>query len=62
MEQSLLADRFHLKVHFETRDLPVYTLTIAKGGPKMSSRQARTKRLTSPAPATARTTPSPRTP
>jgi bla regulator protein BlaR1 len=36
MEQSLLADRFHLKVHFETRDLPVYTLTLAKGGPKLT--------------------------
>ncbi|HEV2646791.1 MAG TPA: TIGR03435 family protein [Acidobacteriaceae bacterium] len=36
MQQSLLADRFHLKVHFETRDLPVYALTIAKGGPKMN--------------------------
>jgi bla regulator protein BlaR1 len=36
MQQSLLADRFHLKVHFETRDLPVYALTIAKGGPKLS--------------------------
>jgi bla regulator protein BlaR1 len=36
MEQSLLADRFKLKVHFETRELPVYTLVIAKGGPKLT--------------------------
>ena len=36
MEQSLLADRFKLKVHFETRDLPIYTLVIAKGGPKLT--------------------------
>jgi bla regulator protein blaR1 len=35
MEQSLLADRFKLKVHFETREMPVYALTIAKGGPKL---------------------------
>lgn len=31
MEQSLLADRFNLKVHTETRDQPVYALTLSKG-------------------------------
>jgi uncharacterized protein (TIGR03435 family) len=36
MEQSLLADRFKLKVHFETRELPAYTLVIAKGGAKLT--------------------------
>jgi bla regulator protein BlaR1 len=36
MEQSLLADRFKLKVHFETRELPIYTLVIAKGGPRLT--------------------------
>ena len=36
MEQSLLAVRFQLKVHFETRQLPVYALEIAKGGPKLT--------------------------
>lgn len=36
MEQSLLADRFKLKVHFETRDMPAYVLTIASGGPKLT--------------------------
>jgi uncharacterized protein (TIGR03435 family) len=36
MLQSLLADRFHLKVHFETKDFPVYSLVIAKGGPKLT--------------------------
>jgi uncharacterized protein (TIGR03435 family) len=34
MVQSLLEDRFQLKVHSETRELPVYELTVAKGGPK----------------------------
>jgi len=32
MQQSLLADRFHLKAHFETRVLPVYEVVPAKGG------------------------------
>ncbi|HEY4358580.1 MAG TPA: TIGR03435 family protein [Acidobacteriaceae bacterium] len=35
MMQSLLADRFHFKAHFETREMPVYELIIAKGGPKL---------------------------
>jgi bla regulator protein blaR1 len=36
MEQSLLADRFKLKMHFETREIPGYTLVIAKNGPKLT--------------------------
>ena len=36
MQQSLLADRFHLKVHFETRVLPVFELVAAKGGLKIT--------------------------
>lgn len=32
--RSLLADRFELKVHMGTRELPVYALVLAKGGPK----------------------------
>lgn len=35
MRQSLLADRFHLKVHFEVREMPVYALVPAKGGLKI---------------------------
>jgi len=35
MLQSLLADRFKLKVHFERREEPVYDLVAAKGGPKL---------------------------
>ncbi len=35
MLQALLADRFQLKVHRETKELTMYTLVIAKGGPKL---------------------------
>lgn len=34
MVQALLADRFELKVHQETRQLPVYALIVTKDGPK----------------------------
>jgi uncharacterized protein (TIGR03435 family) len=35
MLQTLLADRFQLKMHHETRNLPVYDLQVARGGPKL---------------------------
>jgi uncharacterized protein (TIGR03435 family) len=35
MLQALLEDRFKLKIHRETREVPVYTLTVAKGGPRL---------------------------
>jgi uncharacterized protein (TIGR03435 family) len=35
MLQHLLADRFGLKLHRATRSVPVFSLTVAKGGPKM---------------------------
>jgi uncharacterized protein (TIGR03435 family) len=34
MLQSLLEDRFQFKFHREKRELGVYELTVAKGGPK----------------------------
>lgn len=37
MLQKLLADRFHLAVHFETKPLPVYDLVIAQDGPKFKA-------------------------
>jgi uncharacterized protein (TIGR03435 family) len=37
MLRSLLAERFHLKIHNETRELPVYNLVIAKGGSKLAT-------------------------
>jgi uncharacterized protein (TIGR03435 family) len=35
MVQALLAERFHLRVHEETRTLPAYDLILAKGGSKL---------------------------
>lgn len=35
MLQALLEERFHLKVHREVREGPVYELTIAKGGHRL---------------------------
>jgi uncharacterized protein (TIGR03435 family) len=36
MMRSLLIERFHLKYHIEQRDTPVFNLTVAKGGPKLT--------------------------
>jgi len=36
----LLAERFSLKYHHETRELPMYALVIAKGGPKLTASTA----------------------
>jgi uncharacterized protein (TIGR03435 family) len=43
MLQALLADRFQLRVHRETRDLPVYALVVAKNGPKLKVSSADAK-------------------
>jgi uncharacterized protein (TIGR03435 family) len=37
MMQSLLEDRFQLKLHRETRSGPAYELTVARGGPKLKA-------------------------
>jgi uncharacterized protein (TIGR03435 family) len=36
MVQKLLAERFKLTFHHETRDLNVYVISVASGGPKMA--------------------------
>ena len=40
MLQALLADRFKLAIHHETREQPVYELVIGKGGPKLETSEA----------------------
>jgi uncharacterized protein (TIGR03435 family) len=37
MTRELLEDRFQLRFHREKKELPVYALTVAKGGPKLTS-------------------------
>jgi len=37
MMQSLLADRFRLGVHPETRELPVFSMVLAKSGSKLAA-------------------------
>jgi len=36
MLQRLLTERFRLALHRETRVLPIYEMTVAKGGPKLT--------------------------
>jgi uncharacterized protein (TIGR03435 family) len=36
MLRSLLADRFKLKMSRETKELPIFALVVAKGGPKLT--------------------------
>lgn len=35
MLQNLLAERFQLKLHKETKELPIYSLSVVKNGPKL---------------------------
>lgn len=41
MMRSLLADRFHLVVSSRTEAIPVFVLTVAKGGPKLQAATGR---------------------
>ena len=40
MLQKLLADRFDLKLHRDKRDLSIYAIKVAKGGPKLTQTAA----------------------
>jgi uncharacterized protein (TIGR03435 family) len=40
--RTMLVDRFQLKVHTETKTLPLYELVVAKGGPKLKASPAAT--------------------
>ena len=40
MMQALLAERFRLIIHRETRELPMYALVVTKGGPKFRLTEA----------------------
>ncbi|RSL16040.1 uncharacterized protein (TIGR03435 family) [Edaphobacter aggregans] len=47
MVQALLADRFLLKLHQETRTMPAYDLIFAKGGSKLQPTQSNGKTISS---------------
>lgn len=38
--RAVLADRFHLKVHRENKEMAIYALVVAKGGPKLKESAA----------------------
>ena len=46
MLQALLADRFNLKIHRETKEMPVWALVVAKGGPKLQKADVEEKDCT----------------
>lgn len=41
MMRALLAERFHLQTHTETKRVAAYNLTVAKGGPKLQRNTVR---------------------
>jgi len=38
--QKLLADRFQLTFHHDKKELPVYAISVAKGGPKLAKSES----------------------
>jgi uncharacterized protein (TIGR03435 family) len=61
MLRTLMEDRFQLRAHTETRETPVYTLSAAKGGLKLSASKEKCEpiddRAPSPASALGKTAP-----
>jgi uncharacterized protein (TIGR03435 family) len=51
MLQTLLADRFHMAIRRETRNIAVFALTAAKGGPKFLESEGEGKTELKPLPA-----------
>ena len=49
MIRSMLEDRFQLKAHMETRELPIYNLVVTRDGPKLKQSEDQTP-LALPAP------------
>ncbi len=43
--QSLLAERFNLKFHRDTRELPIYFLVVGKNGPKLRKSEIQADQL-----------------
>jgi uncharacterized protein (TIGR03435 family) len=71
MVRSLVEERFQLKAHMETRELPIYNLVVAKDGPKIkrsedqtpvTRTQAQPPQLCAPLPAAPATPPVPLVP
>jgi uncharacterized protein (TIGR03435 family) len=40
MIRALIEDRFKLKAHKDTKEMPVYALVVAKGGPKLKKAES----------------------
>ena len=44
MLKNLLKERFQLEFHRETKELPIYTLSLDRGGPKLQPHEAQNLR------------------
>lgn len=48
MLQALLADRFHLTMRHESKEVPVYAVVVNKGGPKLQKSETEAKDCAEP--------------